>query len=163
MITSPIPTARLDCVSLDARDPLAPLRQQFQLPAGTVYLDGNSLGALPRNAAARVQQVIEREWGDDLIQSWNKAGWMSHPQRVADKIGRLIGAAPGEAIVADTTLAEPLQGAQRGPRVRQGRCARWWQAAQAHRLRARQLSHRPVHRRKPGPATWLRVGAGGHR
>jgi len=97
------PISRADCLAADARDPLAALRQQFHLPAGTLYLDGNSLGALPRNASARVQQVIEREWGDHLIQSWNKAGWMTHPQRVADKIGRLIGAAPGEAIVADTT------------------------------------------------------------
>ena len=94
---------RQDCQALDAGDPLAALREQFDLPAGTIYLDGNSLGGLPRSTAARVQQVIKNEWGQDLIQSWNKAGWMSLPQQVGDKIARLIGAGPGEVVAADST------------------------------------------------------------
>ncbi len=96
-------TTRQDCLALDAADPLATLKDQFSLPAGTLYLDGNSLGAMPKATAARVQQVIADEWGRDLIKSWNTAGWMDLPGRIGDKIGRLIGAAPGETIVADST------------------------------------------------------------
>ena len=96
-------TTRQDCLALDAADPLAPLKDQFSLPAGTLYLDGNSLGAMPKATAARVQQVIAEEWGRDLIKSWNTAGWMDLPSRIGDKIGRLIGAKPGETIVADST------------------------------------------------------------
>ena len=96
-------TTRQDCLALDAADPLATLKDQFSLPAGTLYLDGNSLGAMPKATAARVQQVIAEEWGRDLIKSWNTAGWMDLPGRIGDKIGRLIGAAPGETIVADST------------------------------------------------------------
>ena len=95
--------ARESCLALDAADPLAPLREQFELPAGTIYLDGNSLGVLPRATAGRVQQVVTQEWGRDLIQSWNKAGWMAQPQRVGDKIGQLIGAGPGEVVAVDST------------------------------------------------------------
>ncbi len=91
------------CADQDARDPLADLRAQFRLPAGTIYLDGNSLGVLPAATAGRVRQVIEDEWGEDLIQSWNKAGWITQPQRVGDKIGRLIGAGPGQVIACDST------------------------------------------------------------
>jgi kynureninase len=94
---------RQDCTALDANDPLAALREQFDLPPGQIYLDGNSLGVLPRSTAARVQQVVTQEWGQDLIQSWNKAGWIHQPQRVGDKIARLIGAGPGEVVAADST------------------------------------------------------------
>ncbi len=94
---------RDDCLARDAADPLAPLRAQFALPAGTIYLDGNSLGALPRAAAARVAHVLSQEWGEQLIQSWNSAGWIELPQRIGDKIGRLVGAAPGQLVVADST------------------------------------------------------------
>jgi kynureninase len=89
--------------ALDAADPLAALREQFVLPAGVIYLDGNSLGVLPRGTAARVQQVVTEEWGRELIRSWNSAGWIDLPQRVGDKIARLIGAAAGETVVADST------------------------------------------------------------
>jgi kynureninase len=92
-----------DCLRLDASDPLAPLREQFALPAGVVYLDGNSLGALPRSVPARVGEVVEREWGEGLIRSWNDAGWIDLSQRVGDKIARLIGARAGEVVVADST------------------------------------------------------------
>ena len=97
------PISRDACAALDARDALAPLRDQFVVPPGSIYLDGNSLGVLPHATAARVQEVIVREWGDDLIQSWNKAGWITQPQRVGDKIARLIGAAPGEVVATDST------------------------------------------------------------
>ncbi|UXH76937.1 kynureninase [Roseateles amylovorans] len=96
-------TTRNDCLALDAADPLARLKDQFSLPDGVIYLDGNSLGAMPKATAARVQQVIAQEWGQDLIKSWNTAGWMDLPSRIGDKIGRLIGARPGEVIVADST------------------------------------------------------------
>ncbi|MBL8698091.1 MAG: kynureninase [Alphaproteobacteria bacterium] len=98
-----MPTDLAACEALDRADPLARHRDAFELPAGLVYLDGNSLGALPRATAARVADVIRREWGQDLITSWNKAGWIDLPRRVGDKIGRLVGAAPGEVIVADST------------------------------------------------------------
>lgn len=94
---------REDALALDADDVLAPLRQQFTLPDGVIYLDGNSLGVLPASAAARVQQVVTQEWGQGLIGSWNSAQWMQLPQRVGDKIGQLIGAGPGEVVAADST------------------------------------------------------------
>jgi kynureninase len=94
---------RDDALALDAADPLAPLRAQFLIPEGLIYLDGNSLGLLPRGTATRVRQVVEQEWGEGLITSWNRAGWIDLPQRVGDKIARLVGAAPGELVVADST------------------------------------------------------------
>jgi kynureninase len=94
---------RQDCVALDANDRLAGLREHFVLPPGVIYLDGNSLGALPRATAARVQQVVQEEWGRDLIRSWNTAGWIDLSQRLGDKIGRLVGAGPGEVTVGDST------------------------------------------------------------
>ncbi len=94
---------RQDALALDAADPLAPLRGQFHIPEGLIYLDGNSLGVLPRATAARVQQVVEQEWGQGLIRSWNSAGWMALPARVGDKIARLVGAGAGELVVADST------------------------------------------------------------
>lgn len=96
-------TDRLQALALDARDPLAPLRQQFTLPEGVIYLDGNSLGALPVATAARVQEAVTGEWGTGLIRSWNTAGWVTLPQRIAEKIARLIGAAPDETLVGDST------------------------------------------------------------
>ncbi len=98
---------RADCVARDASDPLAPLRGQFALERvdeqGIIYLDGNSLGALPRATADRVRQVVEDEWGVGLIRSWNSAGWITLSQRIGDKIARLIGVGPGEVVVADST------------------------------------------------------------
>ncbi len=98
-----MPLTRDDCTALDAADALAPLREQFELPDRVVYLDGNSLGALPRATAARVQRALRDEWGRGLIRSWNDAHWIDLPQRVGDKIARLVGAAPGELVVADST------------------------------------------------------------
>ena len=87
----------------DAQDPLASFRDRFHLPDGVMYLDGNSLGPLPKAAAERLQAVITTEWGEDLIRSWNKNDWIGQPQRLGDKIGRLIGAAPGQVVTADST------------------------------------------------------------
>ena len=94
---------RNDALALDATDPLAALRDQFALPEGVIYLDGNSLGVLPRATPGRVQQVVQHEWGQGLIRSWNTAGWMALPQRIGDKIARLVGAGAGELVVADST------------------------------------------------------------
>jgi kynureninase len=96
-------TTRNDCVQLDAQDALAPLRHQFSLPDGVIYLDGNSLGVLPKTAAARAAQVVTEEWGVGLIRSWNTAGWMELPQHIGNKIARLVGAGEGELVVADST------------------------------------------------------------
>ncbi|HET9207109.1 MAG TPA: kynureninase [Burkholderiaceae bacterium] len=89
--------------AMDAADRLAPLRQLFDLPHEVIYLDGNSLGALPKSAADRVQRTVRDEWGRGLITSWNHAGWIDQPRRLGDKIARLVGAAPGELVVADST------------------------------------------------------------
>lgn len=94
---------RDDALALDAADPLARLRDQFALPEGVLYLDGNSLGVLPQATAARVQQVVTEEWGHDLIRSWNSAGWITLAQRVGDKVARLVGAGAGELVCADST------------------------------------------------------------
>jgi kynureninase len=96
-------TTRADLETLDREDPLAPFRERFVLPAGVIYMDGNSLGALPRDTPRRIADVVEREWGEGLIRSWNDAGWIDAPARVGDKIARLIGALPGTVVVADST------------------------------------------------------------
>ena len=106
--TNPQPQAkpqasRQDCLALDAQDPLAALRDEFELPAGVIYLDGNSLGVLPKATSARVRQVVEEEWGVGLIRSWNTAGWIDLAQRIGDKIAPLVGVGPNELTVADAT------------------------------------------------------------
>jgi len=95
--------SRAECLARDARDPLAGVRRSFRLPEGVIYLDGNSLGALPEATPTRLAAVIEEEWGHDLIRSWNKHGWIELPRRIGDKIARLVGASPGEVVVADST------------------------------------------------------------
>jgi len=87
----------------DAADPLAGYRDRFTLPEGVIYLDGNSLGALPRATPKAVQLVVEQEWGGGLIRSWNAAGWFEAAGRVGGKIAPLIGAAPDEVIACDST------------------------------------------------------------
>jgi kynureninase len=94
---------RDDFVALDAEDVLAPFADEFVLPKGVVYLDGNSLGAMPKAAIARAQEVILKEWGTDLIKSWNKAGWFNLVEKLGDKTATLIGADAGEVIYADAT------------------------------------------------------------
>ena len=88
--------------SRDLADPLRGCRERFALPEDVVYLDGNSLGALPATAAAVVQDAVARQWGTDLIRSWNGNDWIGAPQRVGGKIARLLGAAPHEVVVADS-------------------------------------------------------------
>ena len=86
---------RDDLLALDAADSLRPFRERFVLPENIIYLDGNSLGAMPKDAPARVREVVEHEWGQSLIRGWNLHGWVDLQQRIGDKIGRLIG--PGQA------------------------------------------------------------------
>jgi kynureninase len=94
---------RAACESLDAADPLRSFRDRFALPDGVIYLDGNSLGALPKATPARMRDVVERQWGQQLIRGWNGAGWIDAAERIGGKIGRLIGAKPGETLAADST------------------------------------------------------------
>jgi kynureninase len=89
--------------ALDAADPLRHLRERFFIPDGLTYLDGNSLGVLPKATAERQRAVVEHEWGERLIRSWNEAGWIEAPQRVGARIAALIGARPHEVLVADST------------------------------------------------------------
>ncbi len=93
---------RQDCLDWDTADPLGGVRERFSLPDGVIYLDGNSLGALPIAAAAAVRDVSERQWGHDLIASWNKHGWIGLPQTVGGKIARLVGARASEVVAADS-------------------------------------------------------------
>jgi len=87
----------------DAADPLAGYRERFILPENVIYLDGNSLGALPKDTPETVQRVVEDQWGEGLIRSWNSAGWFDMASRIGGKIAPLIGAAPQEVIVCDST------------------------------------------------------------
>ena len=96
-------TTLQDCQALDANDPLRSLRDRFALPAGTIYLDGNSLGAQPKAAAARVAEVVTQEWGKDLITSWNKAGWITLPERLGNQFAPWVGVGEGELVFTDTT------------------------------------------------------------
>ena len=88
---------------LDADEPLAFARKRFALPEGIIYLDGNSLGALPTATAARLREVAQHQWGGDLIASWNKHGWIDWPTRIAAKLSPIVGAAPDELLIADST------------------------------------------------------------
>jgi kynureninase len=104
-MTEPIADSRFgleDARRLDAADPLAAMRARFALPKG-VYLDGNSLGALPRHTAAALRDVVERQWGGDLIAGWNRHDWIGQPQRLGALVAPLIGAEAHEVVVADTT------------------------------------------------------------
>jgi kynureninase len=96
-------TTLQDCRALDAKDPLRSLRDLFVLPEGVTYLDGNSLGAMPKSVPDRIAKAVSDEWGQGLIRSWNAAGWYDMPQRIGDKIATLIGAKAGEVVATDTT------------------------------------------------------------
>ncbi len=105
----------------DKDDPCAAYRRAFELPAGVIYLDGNSLGPLPRATRARMARVVDQEWGVGLIGSWHEAGWIAAPLRVGDKIGQVIGAQPGEVVVADSTSVNLFKLMVAGARLRPGR------------------------------------------
>ena len=112
---------RADLEAMDRDDPLAPFRDEFILPEGVTYLDGNSLGALPRATPGRLAAVVEQEWGRGLIRSWNDAGWIGLPARVGDKIGRLVGAPAGTVIAADSTSVNVFKLLSAALRLRPGR------------------------------------------
>jgi kynureninase len=114
-------TSRESLAAADAADPLAGFRGEFDLPDGILYFDGNSLGALPRKVAARMDRAIRQEWGDDLIRSWNSHGWIDLPARVGDKIARVVGAAPGEMVAADSTSVNLFKLLVAALRLRPGR------------------------------------------
>lgn len=95
--------SRPDFLALDEKDDLAPFRDEFQLAKDLIYLDGNSLGAMPVAALAKAQDVVAREWGQDLITSWNKNGWFHLAENMGNKIARLIGADEGEVMACDAT------------------------------------------------------------
>jgi kynureninase len=92
-----------EVAALDAADPLREMRDRFHLPAGVIYLDGNSLGPAPKTVFAELEHAARHEWAEGLIRSWNDAGWFTLTDTMGDRVGRLIGAAPGETVVTDTT------------------------------------------------------------
>jgi len=114
-------TSREACMNRDAADPLAAMRDRFVLPDGTIYLDGNSLGVLPKAVPARLTQVVGEEWGRDLIRSWNTADWINLPARVGAKIARLIGARDSEVVAADSTSVNLFKLLTAAVRLRPGR------------------------------------------
>ncbi|GAA0321346.1 kynureninase [Actinoallomurus spadix] len=111
-------TAR--AAELDAEDPLAHLRAEFDLPPGTVYLDGNSLGAPLRRVADQLQRVVREQWGGRLIRSWSE-GWWEAPRRVGERIAPLLGAAPGQVVVADSTSVNVFKALVGAVRLAPGR------------------------------------------
>lgn len=112
-------TDREACAAADREDPLASMREEFSLPEGVIYLDGNSLGALPRAAGERARTVLEDEWGRDLIGSWNKHHWFELPRRIGAKIGRLIGGGDGECVATDTTSVNLFKALAAALRIQQ--------------------------------------------
>jgi kynureninase len=109
------------CLALDRDDPLAGRRALFDLPDGLIYLDGNSLGALPHAVVAQVAETVRTHWGRDLIKSWNTAGWIDLPTRVGAKIAPLIGAGADEVIACDSTSINLFKLAAAALKMRPGR------------------------------------------
>ncbi len=107
--------------ALDAADPLAFARERFRLPPGIIYLDGNSLGALPAATSERLAEVAELQWGTDLIASWNKHDWVGAPRRVAAGLAAIVGAAPDELLIADSTSVTLFKLLATAVRARPGR------------------------------------------
>jgi len=107
--------------ALDAADPLSHCRDRFRLPSGKIYLDGNSLGALPADAPARVARTIEQEWGNHLIESWNRHGWIDAPVTIAAKLAPIVGARPDELLIADSTSVNLFKLLAAAIRARPGR------------------------------------------
>ncbi len=90
------------CIALDVGDPLSDFRDEFALPAGVIYLDGNSLGAMPKTATEYLERTAADDWGKGLVRSWNAAGWFDAPLRLGRKLAPLLGAEPDEVVVADS-------------------------------------------------------------
>ena len=107
--------------ALDAADPLACVRDRFVLPDGVIYLDGNSLGALPATVPSRLGSVVTGEWGQDLVRAWNTDGWWTAPERIGDRIGVLIGAASGQTVAGDSTSVQLFNAVTASARARSGR------------------------------------------
>ncbi|MBM6403917.1 kynureninase [Phycicoccus sp. CSK15P-2] len=107
--------------ALDSEHAATDLRSRFRLPAGVVYLDGNSLGALPAGVPEAVADVVQRQWGTGLVSSWNDAGWWDTPARVGDRIGRLVGAAEGQVVCTDSTTVNLYKCVVAVARMRPGR------------------------------------------
>jgi len=116
-----MPITRQECTALDAADALAPLRGRFALPDGVICLDGNSLGALPRNVPARLAAIVADEWGNGLVRSWNNAAWIDAARRTAARIARLVGAAADEVAVADSTSGNLFKMLVAAARLNSGR------------------------------------------
>lgn len=112
---------RSKAADLDARDPLAPDRDRFDLPEGVIYLDGNSLGPLPRGVPERVAATVAGQWGKSLIRGWNDHAWMDLPTTVGDKIARLVGAPAGSVIAGDSTSVNVFKTLSAALRLRPGR------------------------------------------
>lgn len=112
---------RADAQALDAADPLARFRDRYDMPKGVIYLDGNSLGPPAKAVRKHMADVIDREWGQDLIRSWNVNGWMEAPLRVGAKLAPLIGAKPGEVAVTDSTTVSLFKLAAGALSLRPGR------------------------------------------
>ena len=152
--------SRSEAALADHRDPLAGLRERFALPDAMIYLDGNSLGALPACVPAALADAVQRQWGTELISSWNRNGWWTLPARVGDRIGRLVGAAPGQVICGDSTSVQLFQALVGLARLRPRRTTLVVDDGG--------LPHRPVPGRVGGavaraPAGADRPGRGGHR
>ncbi len=111
----------LHCTQQDAADPLAACRDRFDLPPGVIYLDGNSLGAMPKSVPPRMQRAMQQEWAVGLIRSWNDADWYPAPQRVGARIAPLIGAQADEVIVADSISVNLFKVLVAALRMRPGR------------------------------------------
>lgn len=116
-----MPGSREECAALDAVDPLAGFRQEFSLPEGEIYLNGNSLGALPVRTTEVVRRTVEEEWGRGLVRSWSAAGWTELPSTLGDRIAPLIGAGPGEVVVCDSTSVNLFKVLTAALRLRPGR------------------------------------------
>src|SRR5215469_4028859 len=125
MPTNAVPTELAplseQAAKLDALNPIAYTRDRFLIPADTVYLDGNSLGALPAAVPAAVEDAVRRQWGQGLISSWWDEDWWEAPLRIGNQIGALIGAAPGQVVSGDSTSVQLFNTVAAAARLRAGR------------------------------------------